>query len=228
MGLSCFVQYHSVDQRTARVWSLFRLQLAPSYASQINSTLNLHPGHSSFLEFSRHCSECHPLNSLMLANILNDPLVHQQNMRLPAHLWVNRHWEDERIILPIREIELLHPQLLDDMSIHEALRSRSARDGLQGWPVVEVPVCWNLNDFGRPHNCHGRHPGVGGFGVVGFNPSLAVIGGPVGLDIVCSDVAVSICRQGERDRYSLTSSQHRSPGIRLEEQNIWRPALTGA
>ena len=47
-----------------------------------------------------------------------------------------------------------------------------------------MPVRGDLDDAAGFEGAHGRHPGVGGFGEVGFCPGLAVVGGEVGLQVV--------------------------------------------
>lgn len=65
--------------------------------------------------------------------------MHQNVLWLAADLWMDTHWEDEGVVLPVGEIELFQPQSLDDMWVDEALGSWSAWYGLERRPVVEVP-----------------------------------------------------------------------------------------
>jgi len=56
----------------------------------------------------------------------HSPFMHQNHMRLPTDLRMYTHREDESLILPIREVKLLQPQLFDHARVHEALRPRPA------------------------------------------------------------------------------------------------------
>ena len=119
--------------------------------------------------------------------------MHQNHLRLPTHLRMDTNRKDEAVILPIREIELLPPQPLHHVRVHEPLRAGAAGDGLQRRPVVEVPVCGDFDDVARLQFAHGRHParcGGAGGGDVRFFPGLRVVRREVRLDIVVHEAVI--------------------------------------
>lgn len=42
-------------------------------------------------------------------SVFRVPLMHQYYMGLPANLWMDRHWEDKRVVFAVRVIELFLP-----------------------------------------------------------------------------------------------------------------------
>ena len=75
--------------------------------------------------------------------------MHQYNMRFAADLRMHTHGEDESIIFSVSKVKLLHPQLLYYVGVNKALGTGTARDGLQWWPIIKMPICWDLD----LHNC---------------------------------------------------------------------------
>ena len=57
---------------------------------------------------------------------------------------MDAHREDERIVLSVRKIELLHPQSLHDVRIDIALRAGTTWYRLKWRPIIEMPIRWDL------------------------------------------------------------------------------------
>lgn len=100
------------------------------------SSFNSNALYAPFYKLPCHISERHPLYTLVLVDVLDDPLMHENHLWLPTNLRMYAHREDEGVVLAIREIELLLPQPLDDVRIDEALRASSSRDRVERRPVV--------------------------------------------------------------------------------------------
>lgn len=71
---------------------------------------------------------------------------------------MNTHGENERLVLPVEEIELFFPHALDHVRVDVAVGRGLLEGELEGRPVVEVPVCRDLDDAGWGEGGHGRHP----------------------------------------------------------------------
>lgn len=94
-------------------------------SSTLDAPFDLHSWHPALQKFLRHATQRHPFHTFMLVDVLNDPaeisvrraaccvrdspLVHQDDLRLPANLWMDAHGKDERVILSVCKVELLHP-----------------------------------------------------------------------------------------------------------------------
>lgn len=50
---------------------------------------------------------------------------------------------------------------------------------MEWWPIVKMPVCWNLDDFAWSHSCHGCHPLLSRLRDVRLDPSMGGVGGIV-------------------------------------------------
>lgn len=61
----------------------------------------------------------------MLVDVLNNPFMHQDSLRLAANLRVNGDWENESVVFSVCEIELLKPELFDDLCGHKSVLNRS-------------------------------------------------------------------------------------------------------
>jgi hypothetical protein len=94
----------------------------------------------------------------MLINMLNQPLMHQQDMRPSTHIRMDRHWEHKLIILAVEVVEVVAPDGLDEH---------------HGGEVVEIPVCGDLDHTGGLAVRERFHPRVGRLGVVDLGPGVA-------------------------------------------------------
>ena len=54
-----------------------------------------------------------PADAVVLVDVLDDPLVHQQHLRAAAHVRVDRHREDGVVLLAVDPVELVAPDLLE-------------------------------------------------------------------------------------------------------------------
>lgn len=135
------------------------------------------------------------------------PLMHQYYMRFPADLGMNRHWKDKGVIFAVRKVELLEPESFHLMGTHKTLlsqrsetvrieramatyRTRTSRNWLQRWPVVKMPIRWDLDDFTRLDGRHGLHPKVRGLGNVCLDPCVARVRCVVRLQIMMHERVV--------------------------------------
>lgn len=94
-------------------------------ARKLDASFDLHSRHPALQKFLRDVTQRHPFDTFMLVDVLNDPaavsvrrktycggdspLMHQDDLRLPADLRMDAHGKDERVILSVCEVELLHP-----------------------------------------------------------------------------------------------------------------------
>lgn len=69
--------------------------------------------HSAFgrfiltLEIVDHLRHCHPLDPFVLVDVLDQPLMHEQDVWSARHVWMNGHWENEFIILSVKVVEMV-------------------------------------------------------------------------------------------------------------------------
>ena len=59
------------------------------------------------LEVIDHSLHCHPLNTFVLVNVLDEPFMHEKDVRPAADIRMDRHWEDEFIVLAVEIVEVI-------------------------------------------------------------------------------------------------------------------------
>jgi hypothetical protein len=59
------------------------------------------------LEIINHLSHRHPLDAFVLIDVFDQTLVHQKYVWPARDIGMNRHWEDELVILAIEVIEVV-------------------------------------------------------------------------------------------------------------------------
>jgi hypothetical protein len=114
------------------------------------------------LEVIHHLSHRHPFDSLMLADILNQLLMHQQDMRSPRNIRMNSHREDELVIFPIEVIEVIlfcrnqqkakpstesstcPPQIIHNLTVNPAMAVRNTFLKHHRRQIIQIPICRDL------------------------------------------------------------------------------------
>src|SRR5207237_10720716 len=77
-------------------------------------------------EVVRDLVERRPADPVVAVDVLDDPLEHQDHLRPPAHVGVDRHPEDGVVLLAIDVVELVAPDLLEVPRVDEAVAVRGA------------------------------------------------------------------------------------------------------
>jgi hypothetical protein len=114
------------------------------------------------LEVIHHLSHRHPFDALMLADILNQPLMHQQDVRSPRNVRMNGHREDKLIIFPIEVIEVIlfcrnqqkatlstessthPPQIFHNLTVNPAMAVRNSFHKHHRRQIIQIPIRWDL------------------------------------------------------------------------------------
>ena len=118
---------------------------------------------------------------------------------------MNGHREAKILLLPIKVIEMIAPQILHIAGIHPAVRVRRVLDEHHRRQVVEIPIRGDFDEGALRTGLQGVHPVRGVFGVVDWGPGVAdaeVVGVAVfvgeGVIWLCS--AFRTCRQRGREK----------------------------
>ena len=115
------------------------------------------------------------LTQSLNSNILkgNIPLMHQNHMRSPANIRMNRNREYKLIILPVEIIEMIPPNILNIPRIHKPMAIWRALDEHHWRQIIDIPVRRDLHKTRLLAVDHGLHPLLRPFGVVNFGPCVA-------------------------------------------------------
>ena len=148
------------------------------------------------LEVIANVGHCHPLHSWLGADILDQsgklvstitilvrsakrrrksgerdlPLEHKDGMRVSANIRMNRHGIAKVIVLTVKVIEVVPPEILDVFRINPAVRVGRFLDEHHGRQVIEIPVCRDLDKASIRTLFERLHPSFGVFAVVDFTP----------------------------------------------------------
>ena len=109
----------------------------------------------------------------MRVDVLDDPLVHEQHLRVPAHVGVDRQREDGVVHLAVDPVELVHPDLLEVARVDEAVAVRRRLDEHHRREVVDVPAGRDLDQVGLLAALQRHHPLLGRLRVVDLRPRVA-------------------------------------------------------
>ena len=112
----------------------------------------------SFLELLHHGLHGDPFDALVGVDPVDDALLHQHDLGLPADLRVDAHGENKTIVLLVHECEDILPRLLDRISIDIAVGGSLLQGQDEGRPVVQMPIGGDNHDVGRLQRAHGLHP----------------------------------------------------------------------
>jgi hypothetical protein len=113
----------------------------------------------------------YPFNPFVTIDPLNQPLVQQQHLRLPADLRMDTDREHKATIfgtLPVKVLKLLFPKPLNDCCVDESVRRSLRERKLKRRPVVQVPVCRDFYHGRGLEGAHWGHPIGGRFRDVGL------------------------------------------------------------
>ena len=99
--------------------------------------------------------------------------MHQNHMRPPTNIRMNRNRENKLIILPIEIIKMIPPDIFNIPRIHKPMTIRRALDEHHRRQIVNVPVRRDLHETCFFAVDHGFHPLVCLFGIVDFGPGVA-------------------------------------------------------
>src|SRR6266545_1725262 len=114
-----------------------------------------------------------PADAVVLVDVLDDPLVHEHDLRLAAHVRVDRHREDGVVVLAVHVVELVEPELLDVARVDEAVAVRRGLDEHHRRQVVEVPARRNLDQVGFLAAHERLHPLLRLLRVVDLRPRVS-------------------------------------------------------
>lgn len=109
----------------------------------------------------------------MLHHVLNQPLMHKQRMRPARNIRMDRNRKDELVILPIKIVKVIAPDILYITRIHESMTIRRLFDKHHRRQVVEVPVGRDLDEARLLAANERLHPLVGRLAVVNVCPRVA-------------------------------------------------------
>lgn len=99
--------------------------------------------------------------------------MHQNHMRPPTNIRMNRNRKDKLIILPVKIIKMIPPNILDIPRIHKPMTIGRTLDKHHWRQIVNVPIRWDLHETRLLAVDHGFHPLVCLFVVVNFGPGIA-------------------------------------------------------
>lgn len=126
----------------------------------------------------------------MLIDPLDDPLMHEHDLRLPADLWMDTHGEHERVVFAVQEGKLILPEPLDHVRIHVTVRRGLLQTQLERRPVIQMPVGRHFDNTRGLDGRHGLHPFRRGLGHVRLGPILGSVRAVVQLRIVVHERVV--------------------------------------
>ena len=115
----------------------------------------------------------HPLDARLAADILDQSLQHENHMWMTTDVRVDGHREAEIVILPIKEVKMISPQVLNVFWIHPAVGVGGFLDEHHGGEVIKIPVGWDLDQTSVRAFLQRLHPVVGVFAVVDWGPFVA-------------------------------------------------------
>src|SRR5499427_8268879 len=121
----------------------------------------------------RNRLERHPAHAFVLIDVVDQALVHEQDLWTTADIWVNSHSEHGIVVFPIHPIKLIAPQLLNRAWVDKTMAVGSFFDEHHGWEIIQIPVRRDLNETCLVPPYQRVHPGLGGPGVVDFRPVVA-------------------------------------------------------
>jgi hypothetical protein len=88
--------------------------------SELDTSLNLDALNLAFSKLVGHVLKRAPLNSLMLIDPFDQPLMHHQNLRLTTDLRVNADRKNKMIVFSVAELELFLPKPFDLMRVDKS------------------------------------------------------------------------------------------------------------
>lgn len=99
--------------------------------------------------------------------------MHKQRMRPPRNIRMNRNRENELIILAVKVIKVIAPDILNISRIHEPMTIGGLFNEHHRRQVIEVPVSGDLDEPGILAANQRLHPGLGLLLVVNLGPGIA-------------------------------------------------------
>src|SRR2546427_4257235 len=121
----------------------------------------------------RNRLERHPAYPFVLIDVVDQALVHEQDLWTTADIRVNGHGKHGVVVFPIYPVKLIAPQLFNCAWVDKAMAVRRFFDKHHGWEIIQIPVGWDLNEVRLWPAYHRLDPGQGGPGVVEFRPVVA-------------------------------------------------------
>lgn len=129
------------------------------------------------------------MQELRLQLNLYAPLMHEQSMRSARYIWMNCHWENKLVVLAIKVVEMIAPDVLDVPSVYITMAVRCFLDEHHRRQVVQIPVRWNLDQTCVSPHIKGFHPRLGILRIVNLGPRCSH-GQVVGLTVVMAHATV--------------------------------------
>src|SRR5258706_5280939 len=109
----------------------------------------------------------------MRGNIFDYPLEHEQHLRPPRDVRVDRYRESGVVHLAIDPIELVAPDFFDLPWTDEAMAVWSGLDEHHGRKVVEIPATGDLDQTGLLAALQRLHPMRGRLRIIDLGPLIA-------------------------------------------------------
>ncbi len=94
--------------------------ISPLPGSEVDTCLDLDALNLAFSKLVGHVFKRAPLDSLMLIDPFDQPLMHHQNLRLTTDLRVNANWKHEMIVFSVTELELFLPKPFNLMRVDKS------------------------------------------------------------------------------------------------------------
>src|SRR5262245_37570546 len=102
--------------------------------------------------------ERYPLHAAMRGDVLDDPLEHEQDLRAPGHVGMDRDRERRVVHLAIDPVELVTPDLFEVPRVDEAVAIGRGFDEHHWREIVEVPATGDLDEIGHLATLERLHP----------------------------------------------------------------------
>ena len=131
------------------------------------------------LEIIANVLHLHPLDARLAADILDQPLQHENHMWMARDVRMNSHGEAKIVVFPVKEIEMISPQVLDVPWVYPPVRVGRFLDEHHWGKIVEIPIRRDFDETCLRAFLQGLHPMVGLFTVVDWRPfvtSAEVVG----------------------------------------------------
>ena len=131
------------------------------------------------LEIIANILHLHPPDARLAADILDQSLQHENHVRMARDVRVDRHGKAKIVVLPVKEVEVVSPQVLDVLWVYPPVRVGRFLDEHHWGEIVQIPICGDLDEAGVRAFLQGLHPVVGVFAVVDWRPfvtSAEVVG----------------------------------------------------
>jgi hypothetical protein len=144
--------------------------------------------------------------------------MHLQHMWSPRNIRMNRHRKAKLLVIFVKVIEVIHPQLFNDLRVHPAMAVWCLLDEHHGRQIVDVPGCRDLDEPGWLPLDQRLHPLFRLLAVIDLRPGIPD-SEPVHLGIIMAHAVIILNAITEQKLSTLFT---RFPPRR--HASSWRPA----